>query len=800
MSEIIIPSMGAVLKNKKAIEQFSQHIGDTTIHVTSSDKTTWSAKYTKPANGVPKTDLATSVQTSLNKSDTAVQTIQINGTEQIKTGTTVNLPAYPTSLPASNTTDTYSSTGTDPVSGKAVAQALGNLDVSIKGGSGKYIQSISETDGKISASEAILDKSSVGLENVENKSSSTIRSEITASNVTTALGYTPINSNLIGANSGLAELDNNGKVPSSQLPSYVDDVIEVDSYSTLPTSGESGKIYITKDTNKQYRWTGTTYAEISASLTLGEISSTAYRGDRGKIAYDHASDSSRLTTAKNSGLYKISTTSEGHVASVTAVVKSDITALGIPGSDTDTTYTFSGGTNKFTVTPSGGTAQDVSITPNINDATTSVHGLMTAADKTKLDGIDLATKVNKPVSDGEVGQVLATNGDGSTFWKTVSGGTGSTDYADLDNKPQINGVELSGNKTSSTLGLASESDLTSHTSNSDIHVTSYNKSDWSAKYYKPSGGIPKSDLDISVQNSINNADTAVQTIQLGGIEQTKTTGVVNLPSYPPQRNLLSNAWFRVNQRQLTTWNSGYGLDRWQISRGKGEQVAGGLKLTTNSGQTDSLILQKIEGKSQLIGKTITASVIIDGTLVTGTITLEDNTTKSFGGPNGNTFYVNTTLADDIFQLNVYNQTTGAVTFKAVKLEEGSVSTLSNDTPLDYGEDLAQCQRYFYRLKGNGYNVAYIGVGNASSASNFTVIVRLPVCMRTTPVISVSAASDLTIYRNSTFSVDGSAAQKNNALPPFDNFGLLITASGMTAGDSYFALLKANGHIDASADL
>lgn len=139
-------------------------------------------------------------------------------------------------------------------------------------------------------------KSQVGLGDVENKSSATIREEITSSNVTTALGYTPLNSNLKGAASGLAELDSSGKVPSSQLPSYVDDTIEGTYVSTTSfkntsdtvITGETGKIYVDTTTNKTYRWSGSAYVEISASLALGETSSTAYRGDRGKTAYDHS--------------------------------------------------------------------------------------------------------------------------------------------------------------------------------------------------------------------------------------------------------------------------------------------------------------------------------------------------------------------------------------------------------------------------------------------------------------------------------------------------------------------------------
>ena len=91
-----------------------------------------------------------------------------------------------------------------------------------------------------------------------------------------------------------------GIIPEKYMPSYVDDVLEFDTQSSFPTTGESGKIYLTADTNKSYRWTGSGYAEISSSLALGETSATAYRGDRGKIAYDHSQKSHSLTIAGNS--------------------------------------------------------------------------------------------------------------------------------------------------------------------------------------------------------------------------------------------------------------------------------------------------------------------------------------------------------------------------------------------------------------------------------------------------------------------------------------------------------------------
>lgn len=213
-----------------------------------------------------------------------------------------------------------------------------------------------------------------------------------------------------GAASGVAELDANGKVPSSQLPSYVDDVLEYTAKSSFPMTGETGKIYVDTTTNLTYRWSGSAYVEISPSLALGTTSSTAYRGDYGNTAYSHATDSSRLTTAQSSGLYKIATTAQGHIASVTAVAKSDITGLGIPGSDTNThrpiqvngtqvlgdnttALNLKAGSN-VSISNSSGTVTIAATDTTYSAATQSAAGLMSASDKTKLDGIASGAQVN----------------------------------------------------------------------------------------------------------------------------------------------------------------------------------------------------------------------------------------------------------------------------------------------------------------------------------------------------------------------------------------------------------------------
>lgn len=91
-----------------------------------------------------------------------------------------------------------------------------------------------------------------------------------------------------GTADGVASLDSSGKVPASQLPGFVDDVREYENRAAFPGTGESGVIYVDKEENKTYRWGGSDYVPIGSDLALGETSSTAYPGDKGKMAYDHS--------------------------------------------------------------------------------------------------------------------------------------------------------------------------------------------------------------------------------------------------------------------------------------------------------------------------------------------------------------------------------------------------------------------------------------------------------------------------------------------------------------------------------
>lgn len=201
-------------------------------------------------------------------------------------------------------------------------------------------QAISTLQGSLDTEIARATKAEQDITSAYEAADTTLQNNINAIN------------NSKGVANGIATLDQNGLVPSSQLPSYVDDVIEVSTFSALPDTGESGKIYITQDTNLTYRWSGTAYVEISQSLALGETSSTAYAGDKGKATTD------KLNKTSNKVVVGPSTVNP----STDKVVLKYQTHFTSTNSDSEDSHT-------------------------INAATTSQAGVMTSADKTKLNGL-----------------------------------------------------------------------------------------------------------------------------------------------------------------------------------------------------------------------------------------------------------------------------------------------------------------------------------------------------------------------------------------------------------------------------
>jgi hypothetical protein len=206
------------------------------------------ANYTKPGTGIPSTDLASAVQTSLGKADSAVQSVaSTNITDATTTGKAVLVA---TDASAART---------------ALGVAYGSTSGTVAQGN----------DARFSpASTAISDSTATGRALLTTTDASTARTTLGlaygATGGTVAQGN---DSRITGAqqtseknaNSGYCGLDASGLVAAAQLPSYVDDVIEHANLAAFPGTGVTGKIYVAIDTGKVFRWSGSVYVEISPS-------------------------------------------------------------------------------------------------------------------------------------------------------------------------------------------------------------------------------------------------------------------------------------------------------------------------------------------------------------------------------------------------------------------------------------------------------------------------------------------------------------------------------------------------------
>ena len=231
--------------------------------------------------------------------DNLIEADGINGLAVVATSGNYNdLKNKPSSLPASDVSD-WAKAKTKP-SYTAGEVGLGNV------GNFKAVSTVANQG--LSDSEKSNARANIGAQAAGSYAASTHTHDdryYTESETDSKLKE-KLSAILKGSANGLAELDSTGKVPASQLPSFVDDVIEGYLYNgklykelghTTEISGESGKIYVDLSTEKTYRWSGSAFVVISDTLALGETSTTAYRGDRGKTAYEHSQSAHARTDA-----------------------------------------------------------------------------------------------------------------------------------------------------------------------------------------------------------------------------------------------------------------------------------------------------------------------------------------------------------------------------------------------------------------------------------------------------------------------------------------------------------------------
>lgn len=263
-------------------------------------------------------------------------------------------------------------------------------------------------------------------------------------------------------------------------------------------------------------------------------------------------------------------------------------------------------------------------------------------------------------------------------------------------------------------------------------------------------------------------------------------------------NLLDNPWFQINQRGESSYvGAVYGVDRW-ISR------SSTITVTANS---DSSITVKNTGDSAAYF----AQYLEDGFFPSGKYTLSVNVLSASGTPNSDGNYgtaylvygsepsISSSVGIASINPKIYSITLNpsdkvvrvqftiaagcSITLKAVKLENGFVSTLANDAAPDYAVELAKCQRYYFRIGGKAIYANMVGVAASSTVVNF--IIPTPVSLRQ------SGSANIT-YGGNIYAAISSGTSDKFEITGFTLGGVqsnvvwvTATTSGVTKGNAYY---------------
>ena len=287
-------------------------------------------------------------------------------------------------------------------------------------------------------------------------------------------------------------------------------------------------------------------------------------------------------------------------------------------------------------------------------------------------------------------------------------------------------------------------------------------------------------------------------------------------------NLIMNWDFRfpINQRNATSYTSGYSIDRWILDPNNGgvslSVQDGFVRLTQTNvagGTYSQAMCQKIENPQLYSGMTVTLSVEHRNTKVgkmliyAGSGVLADSVTSLPVSVDWTITSVTVTLPTmtslqwaAAYLYSDMSGSLGYVDYRRVKLELGSKSTLANDAPMNYGPELVKCQRYFYRLKSVDLNnYAIFGVGGCISITQFRCVIPLPNTLRISPSLSSSGA-----FKVASWDATNSAVVSSFTRQSFNGNSIVLIANVASIPLGTSGYVQANNdatcYIDFSADL
>ncbi len=387
--------------------------------ITSATHSGITVNYDDAANRLAYSLTSTGVTSGTYGTSTSVGTFTVDGQGRVTSATNTAI-VFPVTT----------------VAGKTGAVTLSTADVS-EDTTNKYFTT-ARARSSISASGSVSYDSITGVISFTDAVTSvfgrTGAVTLQSSDVTSALGFTPENSANKGVANGYASLGSDGKVPSSQLPSYVDDVVEAASFANLPATGESGKIYVALDTGKTYRWGGSAYVEISAAPgstdAVVEGSTNLYFTNaraRAAISVTSAAASGSGSLAYNSSTGVLTFTPPSLSSYLTA--ESDTLAtVTARGASTNTAVTFSGGLTASSITVDGFGGID---TANLTTSATTAGQVLDSNSATAFRTVKYLIQATSGTAYQSVELLLIHDGTSVSMVEYANVATGA-DLADFD--------------------------------------------------------------------------------------------------------------------------------------------------------------------------------------------------------------------------------------------------------------------------------------------------------------------------------------------------------------------------------
>lgn len=333
----------------------------------------------------------------------------------------------------------------------------------------------------------------------------------------------------MGAAGGVATLDENGTVPASQLPSFVDDIVDVyatysksatgvlsnialysDAAKTKAVTGEAGKIYqnvATGEPNYQFRWTGTVFAQTGASsLIIGEVSGTAYDGAKGKANADN--------------IEKIKGTALSHINDDEPITTADDKVTLNYECYTGDRYGTTGTTH----------------TADIPAASTDAAGVMSKADKAKLDGVEDGAQVNTVTSvAGKTGAVTLVKGD--------------VGLDKVDNTPDASKPVSTAQAEAIADAKKAGTDAQAAINALDAAITTTDGTNVQVKVTQANGKI--TGVNITTDNTAKNSDLTAEVTRAKAAEEATQTALDNHKADKDKKHIPAGG----HERQILAWKA-----------------------------------------------------------------------------------------------------------------------------------------------------------------------------------------------------------------------------------------------------